>query len=147
MITPDQNRLIHHAKRRLEMTDADYRGLLQRAAGVDSSKKLDDAGVDAVMREFGRLGFKIVQQAPAYGVRLGMATPAQLSKVRSLWRKYAGTEEETGLEHFLERHFKVSSLRFLDACTVAKVIVTLEKMAERRKSHPRPRKKASRRNE
>ncbi len=137
MITREQSKLIHHAQRRLGMTDPDYRAMLQRVAGVTSSNDLDGAGFTAAMEELGRLGFQTVQNAPQYGERWGWATEAQLNKIRSLWRKYAGTEDETGMLHFLDSHFHVSSLRFLDFSTARKVIATFKKMAEYRKTHPR----------
>lgn len=139
MITDQQRKLIHHATRRLNMTEPDYRAMLQRVAGVTSSNDLDDAGVTAVMAEFGRLGFQTVQQAPQYGERIGMATPRQLDKIRSLWRQWAGTEDESGMAHFLEKKFKISSLRFLDRDTASKVIFVFEKMAGQRKTKRRAR--------
>jgi hypothetical protein len=145
MITDAQRKLIHLARRRLGLTEGDYRALLQRVAGVASSNDLDgDAGVNAVMLEFGRLGFKTVQKAPQYGDRWGWATPKQLDLIRSLWRKYAGTEDEKGLEHFLEKQFKVTSLRFLDFKTAQKVITTFKRMAEWRRDHPRDKKQPAR---
>jgi phage gp16-like protein len=143
MITDQQSKLIHLAKRRLNMLDADYRAMLQRVAGVASSNDLGDASFSAVMAELGRLGFQTVQQAPQYGERCGWATEAQINYIRSLWRKWAGTEDEAGMAHFLDKHFKVSSLRFLDSATVPKVIATFKRMAEQRKTHPRKRAKAS----
>lgn len=141
MITAQQNKLIHHAKRRLNMTEPDYRAMLQRVAGVMSSSDLDDASFSAVMDELGRLGFQTVQKAPQYGDRGGWATESQLNYIRSLWRKYAGTEDEAGMERFLEKHFQISSLRFLDSATVPKVIVTFKRMAGWRGDHPRTRSK------
>lgn len=137
MINAQQSKLIHHAKRWLDMSDPDYRAMLQRVAGVTSSNDLDDASFTAAMAELGRLGFPTVQKAPQYGERPGMATPAQINYIRSLWRKYAGTEDEAGMRRFLDKHFKVSSLRFMDLDTTSKVIVTFKKMAESRKTNPR----------
>lgn len=139
MITDQQCKLIHVARRRINMPEADYRAMLQRVAGVTSSNDLDDASFTAVMEEFGRLGFQTVQQAPQYGERIGMATPAQLNYVRSLWRQYAATEKEGGLNRFLDKHFHVSNLRFLDSATVGKVIVAFQRMATQRKTRPRRR--------
>lgn len=141
MITQQQRKLIHHAKRRINLSDIDYRALLQRVAGVISSSDLDDASFSAVMDELGRLGFQTVQNAPQYGERWGWATEPQINYIRSLWRKYAGTEDEAGMRHFLQKHFKVSSLRFLDSATAPKVIVTFKRMAEQRSEQPRPRSK------
>lgn len=129
MITGQQRKLIHLARRRINMTEADYRAMLQRVAGVTSSNDLDDASFSAVMEEFGRQGFQTVQKAPQYGERIGMATPRQLDKIRSLWRQYAGTEEETGLNRFLDKKFHVTNLRFLDSATVGKVIKAFQRMA------------------
>lgn len=143
MINSQQRKLIHLAKRRINLSDADYRSLLMRIAGVSTSNDLDDASFSAVMAELGRLGFQTVQQAPQFGERWGWATEKQLNYIRSLWRKYAGTEDETGMERFLEKKFKVSSLRFLDFETATKVIVTFEKMSGWRKTHPRKRAKPS----
>ncbi len=144
MITQAQRKLIHLAIRRISMSDEDYRAMLMRVAGVKSSNDLDDAGFTAVMAELGRLGFKTVQQAPQYGERWGMATPAQLDFIRSLWRKYAGTEDEGGMIHFIEKHFGVSSPRFLDFPTAQKIIVTFKRMSGWRKTNPRPRNKSAR---
>lgn len=141
MINTQQSKLIHLAKRRVGVSDPDYRAMLQRVAGVTSSSNLDEAGFTAVMDEFKRLGFKTVDSAPQYGERDGMASPAQINYLRSLFRQYAGNEDDRRLERFLEKHFKVSSLRFLDAATVPKVVATFRRMAEYRKTHPRPRKK------
>lgn len=143
MITDQQSKLIHHAKRRLNMPDADYRAMLSRVAGVASSSDLDDTSFTAIMEELGRLGFDTVQKAPQYGERLGWATEPQINYIRSLWRKYAGTEDEVGMRHFLQKHFNVSSLRFLDSATVPKVIVTFKRMAEQRKSRSRKKSKPS----
>ena len=143
MITDQQRKLIHLAKRRIDLADADYRAMLKRVASVTSSSDLDDASFSAVMDELGRMGFQTVQNAPQYGERLGWATEPQINYIRSLWRKYAGTEDEVGLRHFLQKHFKVSSLRFLDFATVPKVIVTFKRMAEQRKARPRKKSKPS----
>jgi phage gp16-like protein len=137
MITYQQRKLIHLAKRRIDLPDADYRAVLQRVSGVTSSSDLDDASFSAVMDELGRLGFQTVQQAPQYGERIGMATPRQLDKIRSLWRQWGGTEDESGLTTHLERKFKISSLRFLDLETASKVIFALENMVAQRKTKRR----------
>ncbi|MEQ8195017.1 MAG: DUF1018 domain-containing protein, partial [Rhodospirillales bacterium] len=50
--------LIHVAKSRLGLGDEDYRALLMRVAGVESSRDLDNFDFNQVMAEFQRLGFK-----------------------------------------------------------------------------------------
>lgn len=128
MLNPAKIKLIHLARRRLEMAEADYRALLQRAAGAASSADLDDVGFDAAMREFERLGFKSQRAEVALGPRLGMASPTQLSRIRSLWRRYTGAEDERRLCRWLTVHFHCSHPRFLDAHTASKAIAILMKM-------------------
>lgn len=130
-------KLIHHAVRKISMADEDYRTMLRRVAGVDSSKTLDDAGFDAVMAEFKRLGFTSSRRQAAYGERPGMASGRQVGLIHSLWRQYCGDDDENGLRLFLEKKFAVSSLRFVDTRTCCKIICTLRRMAEWRKMHPR----------
>lgn len=111
------------------MSDEDYRALLDRVAQVKSSTELDDAGFKAVMIEFERLGFsnaKVRKRAPAHG---GRATNAQLSRIQTLWRDYAGEDDDLRLRRWLEKKFHVSHPSFLPAVLVGKVIAVMEKMA------------------
>ena len=110
------------------MLDEDYRALLQRAAGVNSSADLDESGFDAVMAEFARLGFHSAKGRSESSVRDGMATPAQIGKIRSLWEAYAGEYDERKLGRWLEKHFGVSHVRFLEGWRAGKAIAVLLKM-------------------
>ncbi len=142
MLSPPKIKLIYHAIRKLGMADGDYRAMLQRVANVESSKALDEAGFDAVMLEFKRLGFVSSHRQTAIGgERPGMATGRQLDMARSLWRQYAGKDDEEGLRRFIDKHFTVSGLRFMDKSAASKVISTLKRMVEWRKTHPRPSRK------
>lgn len=49
---------IHIAKKQLNLTDEDYRTILQSKGGVSSSKDLDHAGRERVLAYFQKLGFK-----------------------------------------------------------------------------------------
>ena len=60
---------IHIAKTQLGMVDEDYRAMLMRVAGVTSSTKLNAAGLDAVLKEMVRLGFKPVSKSKKAGQR------------------------------------------------------------------------------
>lgn len=130
--------LVHLAKKSLGMVDDDYRALLQRVAGVDSAKDLDDEGFAAVMLEFGRLGFESTaasekRKAP---YRSGShATYAQRAYIRRLWQDYKGEDDAPGLRRWLQGHFKVSDPRFLDGETARKVISALRNFKQ--KSHER----------
>lgn len=124
--------LVHVGKTQLSMTDEDYRVLLQRVAGVSSSVELDDASFDAVMVELERLGFRSAKHRTPAARREGMATPAQVGRIRALWREYTGAYDEPGLEHWLEVHLHASSLRFLDAWRAGKAVAILEKMVTKK---------------
>jgi hypothetical protein len=118
--------LVHVAKAQLAIVDEDYRALLQRVASVHSARDLDEAGLDRVMAEFERLGFQKPRSRIKGSMREGMATPAQIGRIRSLWKSYSGNDDELRLGHWLEKHFHVSSLRFLQGWRAGKVIAILE---------------------
>ncbi len=127
-IDRDKLSLIHVARAALRMNEDDYRGLLQRVAGVESSKDLDSAGFDAVMTEYSRLGFESTaarerrlepERAP------GHATSAQRSTILKLWNEYKGRKDYEGLRRWLDHHFGVSELRFLSRDKAGRVIAAL----------------------
>lgn len=121
--------LIHVARNRLDMDDTGYRALLQRAAGVSSSVELDALGFEAVMVEFERLGFHSAKSRTQASHREGMATPAQIGKIRGLWETYSGNSDDLRLGRWLEGHFHVSHVRFLEGWRAGKCIAVLVKMA------------------
>jgi phage gp16-like protein len=128
-ISKERKAVIHVAKSQLAMTDEDYRALLLRAAGVGSSSELDDAGFTKLMSEFERLGFRSAKSRTQATHRKGMATPAQIGKIRALWKSYSGNDDELRMGHWLEKTFHVSNVRFLEDWRAGKVIAVLEKMA------------------
>ena len=140
-ITNDKKAVIHVAKGQLGRADADYRALLQREAGVASSVDLSDEGFEKVMRELERLGFRNTHGRAQKARREGMATPAQIGKIRWLWKAYTGEDNERALGHWLEKHFHVSHPRFLEDWRAGKAIAILLKMqAHPNAKHPQRRK-------
>lgn len=133
-ISPNQIKLLHVAKGKLGISEEAYRLALAHIAGVTSSTELDLAGFEAMMGFFEWMGFRpLASRGPSYGNRPGMASFAQIALIRALWheythRAYAGEGE---LSKWLERCFKVSSLRFLKAETAPKVITALKAMKGR----------------
>lgn len=122
----EKSRLLHLARRQLDLDEATYRDLLERVAGVRSSRDLDREGFDVVMAELARLGFRSTSPIAPLPSRPGMATPGQTSKIRALWLDVTdGTGTDRGLGHWLEKQFQVSDLRFLDRATAPKVITGL----------------------
>ena len=126
--------MIHVAQKQLGLCDEDYRAILLHEAGVDTSRDLDSDGLDAVMQRFKVLGFKPSTTAPYYGRRAGMAPPAQIALVRSLWNEYTGGEgDDRSLGKWLQHTVKVSDLRFLSSAAARKAIAGLRAMVEKKK--------------
>lgn len=136
-ISNERKAVIHVARAQLAMSDADYRALLERVAGVASSVDLDNPGFTAVMAEFEKLGFRNTMGRPQPAHRDGMATPAQLGKIKSLWKGYTGEDDDARLSRWLEKKFHVSHVNFLPGWRAGKVIAVLTKMNEHPKAkHP-----------
>lgn len=134
-LSREQLSLIHVAKTKLCMEDADYRAILKHMGGVDSSKNLNQPGFLRVMDAFSRLGFHSDFSTKNFGERATMATPRQVALIRSLWGEYtAGEGTDKTLGKWIERTFKVGSLRFVDAGTARKVIAALKAMKAKRKT-------------
>ena len=126
--------VLHVAKAKLGISEAEYRAALVQIAGVESSTELDRGGFEALMGFFEYLGFEpLLRRGADYGKRPGMASFAQLELIRELWREYTrgacGSEDE--LNKWLLRSFKVSSLRFLTLEAARKAITALKAMKAR----------------
>ncbi len=63
-----------------------------------------------------------------------MASPAQVDLIRSLWRAWASEpgDDDTTLNRWLEKHYKVSALRFLTREAAGKAITGLKRMSARK---------------
>lgn len=133
-ITPKQLALLHVARQRLRLSDEVYRTALAQVAGVTSSAELDQDGFTAMMGLFEYLGFAPTKaQGANFGARPGMASFAQIELIRALWAEYTRGvyDSEAQLNKWLERTFKVSSLRFLSAVDARKAITALKAMKAR----------------
>jgi phage gp16-like protein len=133
MISKQQLSVVHVAKARLGLCDDDYRALLKQAAGVESARDLDAWGFARIMEAFERLGFQSTFASRNLGNRrAGMASPAQVALMRSLWREGGyGEGDDRSLDRYLDHHFHVSSVRFVDAARAPKIIAGLKNMARR----------------
>lgn len=132
-ITKNQLKLIWVAKSKLGMSDEGFRAALVQIAGVTSTKELDRDGFEAMMGFFEFCGFAPLRtKGPSYGTRPGMASFAQIELIRVLWQEYThGKAGEAELNLWLERYWKLSSLRFLSAATAPKIITALKAMKAR----------------
>jgi len=132
-ITKKQIALVHVAKRDLKLDDDDYRYILRRMGGVESSADLCPQGFKRTMAFFTGLGFRSTWTQRTYGDRAGMASPQQVELIRTLWRTYAPDDEnESGLNAWLDRFHKVSAVRFIDSAKAGKVISALKAMTKRK---------------
>lgn len=133
-ISPKHIALLHVAKRELDLTDDDYRAILARYGNAVSAADLDTRGFNLVMKYFTALGFRSTWTKRTYGERAGMASPAQVDLIRSLWRQFTGKDDpnDAALHGWLDKHHHVTALRFVSAEKASKVIYALKAMTERK---------------
>lgn len=133
-ISNKQKAVLHVAKTKLKLSDAEYRAALVHMAGATSSTELDQDGFEALMGLFEHLGFApLTSRGPDYGKRPGMASFAQIELIRVLWAEFTdGIGTEDSLNKWLLRTFKVSSLRFVTKDAAQKCIGTLKRMKQRK---------------
>ncbi len=74
-----------------------------------------------------------------------MASPAQLRKIEAMWRdlcfEKTYKEAKKTLRKFIQNHFKVSDIRFIDKATASKIIHVIDKIQSEKISHylhPKP---------
>lgn len=150
-INAGQIKKIHALKNALKLTEEEYRSTLAVNFNVASSKLLTAEQADSLItaleadaiRQDVWTKFEGKKRFENLGDRPGMASPAQLRKIEALWKDYTidikdPKKRAKALRTFLDRHFKVSDLRFLDTIMTRKVIHTLNHMVARKQvgSHP-----------
>lgn len=133
-------KLVQIAKRDLRMADDDYRALLLRVAGVNSSSDLTLEGFNTVMAEFNRLGFVSTKSKRkpkgAGGTAPNHPTPAQwrLIEERAKHVGYGGLEDPRFIA-WVKPRGKVEHPRFLDNAGAQRVIAALGNWIERKAEH------------
>lgn len=136
MITKTQIKKIHTLISVLKMPDDLYRRMLKGAFEVTSSKEMtlvQARRIILILEDFARIfhrGEQSYYEAhfQDLGYRPGMANPGQLQKIEATWNRlcpHTG-ESQGSLRNFLNRHFKVSDMRFLDSVTAGKVLYVLK---------------------
>jgi hypothetical protein len=134
-------RLIQTARNQLDMSDADYRALLLRTAGVSSSRAIILSWFDAVMAEFRRLGF--VQKPPkkkpkvAAGSAENRPTARQwkLLEDRARQAGYGGLEDPRFIA-WMKPRAHVEHPRFMTKATIQPVLAALGKWLQRQAERP-----------
>lgn len=129
--------LVQIAKRKLCLSDEDYRAILLQHGGVESAKELvkDDRAFDQVMTRFRQLGFVSDKRQAGFGPndRIGMATAGQIALIRDLWAEVTNYGSAQALDKWLSR-FGPSALRFVDDKTAPKIIGALTAWRARKKA-------------
>jgi phage gp16-like protein len=121
---------IHIAKKRLSMSDEDYRAMLRTIGGESSSADLSFEGRLKVLAHLGRLG-GAARRAP-----FKKSTDPKERKIWGLWGALgrAGALEsrtKSALDSFVKRMTQVDSLEFLNGKQQDMVIEALKAWAER----------------
>lgn len=88
--------LIHIVKKELGISDPDYRCLLKRIAGVESSRDLDEAGFRTLMRFFVRSDY---YRANSFGMTLKQKLFIKALVSQLGW-------EETHLRNFVHKYYR-----------------------------------------
>lgn len=109
---PAANAKIHVARKELALSEENYRSILTRITGQDTSSGLDDRQVDNVLAEFRRLGWrpkKPFKPSSKPFVRL----------VYALWKEAAqvgavSSSSKTALRAFVERQTRRGGERGID---------------------------------
>lgn len=134
-LSPKKIALLHVARKELALSEDDYRAILLRQGGCKSSADLDEIGFERTMSHMNALGFRSDWMEHFFGYRQGMASPAQIAKMRELWTAYHGPDDsEAGLNAWLTKYHKVSALRFVTAKKTTAVMAGLRAMADRKRT-------------
>lgn len=125
-------RLVHVAKRELQMDDDAYRSILAAKFQKESAADLGLLELEALVKHMKICGFK-VKRSPK---TRRLATDLQSSKIRALWLLLhkAGVvrdSSEKALASFVKRMTKVEALQWLNSEQASRVIEELKKWLKR----------------
>jgi phage gp16-like protein len=120
---------IHLAKKQLALAEESYRAILERITGLDSAGKMRVDQLDAVLREFARLGWRAKPAAKR------SAAP-QIRMIHAVWAdicRLQGRGDAEALRSFVRRQTKtedhpdgVDSPEFLTAAMANRVLEGLK---------------------
>ena len=128
---------VHIAKKQLQLSDEEYRGILQSVAGVSSAKYLDMSGFKAVLKRFKEMGFRVkFVPSPSSNQK---STKEQKDMIRALWIELSKAGKlrngsDTALNHFVRNRFKVERVEWLTPKQAGAVIEALKQWLAREPS-------------
>ena len=127
-------RKVQVARKQLGLTDDDYRAILLRVTGFDSSTKCGPSHLDALLAEFKRLGFRATTTAKR-GAK-PISARAQIRMIHAVFadiRPHLAVGDDSTLRAFVQRMTKteanpvgVSAPEFLDGAQATKVLEGLK---------------------
>lgn len=129
---------VHLAAKELAMADETRREVILRVTGHRSSADCSDAELDALLREFRRLGWDGPPKRKPARAAAGLtpATSPIAMKARAMWKSlwnlgvvHNGAEQ--ALEAFARRQLHVDRLQWADQSQAFRLIEALKAMAER----------------
>ena len=137
MITGFQIRKIHTLKNYLGLDDDLYREILHSFDAI-SCKQLSEEEANIVIQDLEHKAecykrkFKLKFQE-LDGRDKSMASPAQLRKISAIWAEiYDKSDDKTirakALRGYMQKHFKISDLRFLTKTRARQIIPIFEKI-------------------
>jgi len=113
--------VIHISKEELKLSDKEYRDLLQEACGVSSSRDLDEAGFQKLMRYFAR--------SRHYRINRNGMTFRQKLYIRHLVKELGW--EENHFINFLKKYYHHGVLEQLTKVEASKLIESLKQIMHR----------------
>lgn len=113
--------VIHIVKKELDLSDEDYRNILERETGVRSARDLDENGFRRLMRYFTRSGYYRINQ---YGL-----TFRQKAYIKHLVDDLGW--EEQHFRNFLNKYFKKQEIEKLTKKEASNLIEALKNISKR----------------
>ncbi|WP_153117411.1 gp16 family protein [Rhodocyclus tenuis] len=133
-------RLLHVAKRDLQMADDTYRGVLMSVASKSSSSELSVTDLYRVLEHMKKAGFKVRVTKTADGKKRQSSRPlaqhAEDKKIRALWLLLhqlgaVKNPSEEALAAYVKRLTGVDALQWINGAQSLKLIESLKKWAMR----------------
>jgi len=135
-------KLLHVAKRDLNMAEDSYRGIILEASkgAKESSKDLTLTELERALDHMKRCGFKVVRQAAKGPARekpsRALAGDPESTKIRALWLMLndlgaVKNPSEAALAAYVKRITGVEALQWIDGLQAERLIETLKKWALR----------------
>ncbi|WP_225087463.1 gp16 family protein [Pectobacterium colocasium] len=128
-------KLIHIAKRDLQLDDDTYRQLLITVTGKSSTRDMVVPQLDTVLNAMKKRGFKIKAAKKASSTRPLDDSP-QSRKIRSLWLEMADAgiirdRSEVALARWVKRETGIDSLQWLNSEQASAIIEKLKQWQRR----------------